>query len=121
LFTLFLWNKDGDILNNNSASLTLKFIEKIKIQLKEIEELNSASEMRNRIKILLKCIDDETVGDKSTFLEIIYCKLKDTKGNNPQLNTSLYLLYRNLVDDRISIQEAQKLFNMYINEYEASF
>jgi ASC-1-like (ASCH) protein len=110
--------KTGDIMDNNSASFTLKIIDKIKIELKEIEELNSYSEMKKRIRMLLKCIDDDTIGDKSAFLEIIYCKLKESKDSNPKLNTSLYLLYRNLIDDRISIQEAQKLFSMYIAEYE---
>jgi hypothetical protein len=105
-------------MNNSSASFTFKIIENIKIELKEIEKLNSASEMRNRIKKLLETIEDDTIGDKSAFLEIIYSKLKETRDINPQLNTAFYLLYRNLMEDKISILEAQKLFNMYINEYE---
>lgn len=105
-------------MNNSSADFALRVIEKIKTELKEIKELNSAYEMRNRINMLLKYIDDDTTGDKSAFLDIIFIKLKEAKDINPQLNASLYLLYRNLSDDKITIQEAQKLFDMYINEYE---
>lgn len=103
--------------NNYSEVLAFEIINKIRKELDEIYGLTSANEIRQRIHKLIMVIDDETLNNKSVVMEKIYCKVKETNGVNERLNGYLYLLYRNLEKGKISIKEAERLYNMYISEY----
>lgn len=99
---------------NNYYDRVLKIIQS---ELKDIETLNSSFEIKDRIHKLLDFIDQETLNNRTVFQEMLYSKIKETNGKNPELNTYLYLLYRNLIEDKITIQEAKKLYEMYLKEY----
>lgn len=108
----------GESMGNNDSEITaFKIIDNIRMKLEEIEVLASISEIKQRIRELIEVIDDETLNDKSVFMEKIYCKVKETSGVNEQLNTYMYLLYRSLGEGKISVKEAERLYDMYVNEY----
>lgn len=110
----------GEIMNRiNSKGFSFRILEIIQSELKEIETLNSVYEVKDRIHKLLDFIEQETLNNKTVFEEELYSKIKETNGINPELNTYLYLLYRNLAEDKISIHEARRLYEMYLKEYGA--
>lgn len=101
---------------DNSESFTLKIIEKVQVELRNIEVLCSDYILKERIHELLKLIQNETSSSKIIFAEILYSKIQETKGLYPDLNLNFYLLYRNFVEGKISTEEAQNLYEMYIKE-----
>jgi len=103
-------NKDG------SENFAFKLIEKVQVELSEIEVLCSDYILKERIHALLEFIQTETPSNKKLFTEMIYSKIQETKALYPDLNLNFYLLYRNFVEDKISSKEAQNLYEMYIKE-----
>jgi hypothetical protein len=97
----------------------LEFVKKIHSQLEEMEHITSLHELKGKIHELIMFIDEETSSDKEAFEEMIYSKIKETSGVNPDLNIHLYMLYRNLTQNKITLNEAQKVYEMYLTEYTA--
>lgn len=104
---------DKEMLEVNA----FKLIEKIKDELEEVEALQSIYEIKKRVNDMIRYIEEETEENTSTLSDKIYLKVKETSRTNPELNTSLYLLYRNLIQGKISAHEAKKLYGMYLKEY----
>jgi hypothetical protein len=100
----------------NSESSSLKTLEKIQIELSQIEVLCSDYALKERIQKLLEFIKRETPSSKIVFSEMIYSKIVATKGIYPDLNLSFYLLYRNFAEGKISSEEAQNLYEAHLNE-----
>lgn len=103
--------------NNNSEVFAVQILEKVQLQLKEIEILSTDYRIKEKIHKLLDFIELETSNTKAEFAEIVHSKVKETKALYPELSTYLYLLYRNLMQGKISLQEAQSLYEMYMKEY----
>ncbi|GLC30857.1 hypothetical protein [Clostridium omnivorum] len=103
--------------NNNSEVFAIQILEKVQLQLKEIEIISTDYRIKEKIHKLLDYIDLETSNTKAEFAEMIHLKVKETKPLHPELSTYLYLLYRNLMQGKISLQEAQGLYEMYMKEY----
>ena len=99
-----------------SESFAFKIIEKVQVELSEIEISCSDYIIKERIHELLEFIKSETPSYKIKFAEIIYSKIQETKGLHSDLNLDFYLLYRNLVKGKISTDEAHNLYDMYIKE-----
>jgi hypothetical protein len=114
---LFVKKGMGGFMNkNDSESSALKIIEKVQVELSEIEALCSDYILKERIRKLLEFVQSETPGYKITFSEMIYSKIQETKGLHSDLNLDFYLLYRNFVEGKTSTLEAQNLYEMYIKE-----
>lgn len=109
----------GEIMDKeHEEGFYINIIEKIHRDLKYIDSLSSVSDMKEKINEMIRFIDDETLNNKGIFEEIIGLKLKETANKNPELNTHLYILYRNLNQNKISIQEAKKIYKIYLKEYQ---
>ncbi len=59
-------------------------------------------------------LESELNYDNISLKEKISSKMKETKNSDPNMNANLYILYRNLVNGRITEEEALELYNMYI-------
>lgn len=105
---------------NDLEALSLKLIEKIQLDLRDIEIACSDYLVKERIHKILDYIEIETTDNKVVLEELIKEKIKQTKGVNSELNTSFYFLYRNFLDGKISIQDAQAMYDMYANELKSS-
>lgn len=103
--------------NNNSEVFAIQILEKVQLQLKEIEIMSTDYRVKEKVHKLLDYIDLETSNNKVEFAEMVYSKIKETKPLYPELSTYLYLLYRNLMQGKVSLQEAQGLYEMYMKEY----
>lgn len=101
---------------DDSEKFAFKIIEKIQIELSEIEVLCSDYILKERIHSLLAFIQNEPPNHRKIFAEMIYAKIQETKGLHPDLNLDFYLLYRNFIEGKISTVEAKSLYEMYIKE-----
>lgn len=104
--------------NSKIDKSTLKILEKVQAKLKEIELLCIDCEAKEKIHNLIDFIEEETSENKTFLAEMIYNKVKETRGISPELNTYFYLLYRNLEQDKVSLEEAHRLYDMYVKEFE---
>jgi hypothetical protein len=98
---------------------TLRIIEKIQVDLKEIELSCLDSLAKEKINKLLSCMEQEIKCNKSIFSEMLLQKIKQTKGMYPELNANFYILYRNFVNGKISYKDAQDIYEMYVKELSA--
>ncbi|MBL4938041.1 hypothetical protein JK636_20220 [Clostridium sp. YIM B02515] len=103
--------------NIEAESYTLKIIEKVYAELKNIEIDCTDYIIKEKIHNLVDLVEKETLENKTIFIEMVKSKVKETRGVNSELNTYFYLLYRNLTEGRIGIKEAQTLYDMYIKEF----
>jgi len=101
---------------DDSENFTFKIIEKVQVELKQIEVDCPNYIIKERIHALLEFIQSETPSYRKIFAEIIYSKIQETKGLHSDLNLNFYLLYRNFVDGKISTEEAQNLYDTYVKE-----
>jgi hypothetical protein len=100
----------------NIEGLSLKIVEKIHLELKEIELMSTDYIVKERIHRLLELIELETEENKTILSELIQDKIRVTKGVNSELNTNFYLLNRKLIGNKISILEAKATYEMYAKE-----
>lgn len=102
--------------NENSDNFSLKLLEKIHKDLIDVEAVCSDYDVKEKLLSIIDLIEKETSNNKVIFIDMIYSKLKETKGRNSDLNTRFYMLYRNIVEGKISMQEAQEMYDMYVKE-----
>jgi hypothetical protein len=95
---------------------SIKMVDKILGDLKDIEMLCSEYLIKEKIKKVIQYIENETLYNKDFLCDMIYEKMKETKYNFPEMHTNFYLLYRKLMEDKISIDEAQNIYDMYVKE-----
>lgn len=101
---------------NNDDSRVLKILKKVEEDLREIQFISGDYKVKEKISMLLEFIEEETINNKEILEKLIYNKIKETKGRSPELNTDFYLLYRKFSEGKISIQEAQRLYDSYEKE-----
>jgi protein subunit release factor A len=71
---------------------------------------NTVSALIETVEFMKKLIKDK---DEPSIEELILSKLKETKGKDPDLNASLYILYQNLKRGRVTEEEALELYEKY--------
>jgi hypothetical protein len=107
----------GELMEKeNSEGLTLKILEKVKSDLIDTQALCSDYLIEEKLHKIINFIDQETYSSKVIFEEMIYRKVKETRNINAELNTDFYLLYRKFRENKISMQEAQTIYEMYLKE-----
>ncbi|WP_243149494.1 hypothetical protein [Clostridium niameyense] len=95
--------------------LDKKTMEKILFDLKEIRIICSDKKIKERIQSIIEFAQSKIYSQMEPSLkELIYNKMKETKKNNPDLSSKLYILYRNLIDEKISEEDAKKIYESYI-------
>lgn len=89
-------------------------IQKIKLGLKTIRLNEKNKNLKKEASQMLDMIEQELTDDSESLEEKILDKMKETKNSDPDMNANLYILYRNLVNDKISQEQALQLYTMYI-------
>lgn len=89
-------------------------INKIKTELKVIKVNTRDKNLKRELTGLLDMLENELNYDGVSLKEKIMDKMKETKNSDPNMNANLYILYRNLVNGRISDEQALELYNMYV-------
>lgn len=100
-------SKDEKILINKDC------VDKIKAGLHTIRLTTKEKSIKIETEKLLKLLENETTIDKLSLEEKILKKMRETKSTDPDMNASLYILHRKLVNGQISEQQALELFEVY--------
>jgi hypothetical protein len=103
-------------MSSNYDKLPLKLLDKIREELLIIGMSCSEYQVKEKILNLIDLIENETSNNRMILIDMIYSKVRETKGRNSDLNARFYMLYRNLNEEKISIQEAQDIYDMYVKE-----
>jgi len=98
--------------------LELDILQKVKEGIREIMVLADDKNLRKKAGDLLNLLEDKPVVKIDSLYEMIQEKMKETRYSNSDLNVSLYLLYRKLIDEKITEKEALDTFEMYMKEEE---
>ena len=99
---------------NEKVLISRECIEKIRTELKIIKVNTNNRNFKKAVSKLLDMLESELNYDNISLKEKIFSKMKETKNSDPSMNANLYKLYRNLVNGRITEEEALELYNMYI-------
>ena len=103
-------------MGSNFNKLPLKLLEKIREELLDIGMSCSEYQVKEKLLNLIDLIENETSNNRMILIDMIYSKVRETKGKNSDLNARFYMLYRNLNEEKISVQEAQDMYDMYVRE-----
>jgi len=98
--------------------IDMEMLEKIKAGIKEIIILSDNKKVRKKAEELSELLEDKEIMEVKSLYERIKEKMKKTKYSNSELNVNLYLLYRNLVEEKITEEEALDTFEMYMKAEE---
>lgn len=101
-------------------NISIRIVEEIQIELRDIEMTCPDVFVKERIHKLLEHIEQETADNETVLQDLIKARIKQTKAVSTELNTNFYMLYRNLVEGRVSAKEAQILYDMYVKEIRTS-
>lgn len=92
---------------DNEVSIGAGAIEKIIKELDEISVLCSEPHLKIKVEVLQSFVSSLlNLDTKDSIEDIIYEKMVEVKHTSPELHLKLYMLYRNLVCDRISKEDA---------------
>ncbi len=93
-------------------------IEKILFELKEIKDCSTEDTLKIRLSNVIKTLSKASNCNMDKLLEdMIYEKMRESMNNNPELHSKLYMLYRSLVDGKVSEEAAKQLFETYLQMY----
>ena len=101
---------------NGNIVISEELFLKIKSTLKTIRVTSKDKEIIKEVEALLSNFDDEVKEDivtTNTIVEKIQEKMRDLKYIDPDAHANLYILYRKLVENKISESEALSIFEMY--------
>ncbi len=97
--------------SNNDVLIKVEAMDKIIKGLKEISLLCYEPELKVKIDELQRFVSSNLVpSSKISAEDVIFEKMVQVKYLNPELHLKLYMLYRNLVSDRISQADAMISF-----------
>lgn len=94
-------------------------LEKVLLELNEIKNLFPEESLKIKVNNLITILSKASnfdIDDKS-LLDIIYEKMREARGKNPELDTKLYMLYRSLSEGKTSEEDARQLFEIYLQMY----
>ena len=97
--------------SNNGVLIKVEAIEKIIKDLKEINLICYEPDLKIKIEELQRFVSGVLAPrSKISAQDVIFEKMVKVKYVNPDLHLKLYMLYRNLVSDRISEVDAMASF-----------
>lgn len=100
----------------NGVLIRVEAIEKIIKDLKEISLLCSEPHLEMKIEELQSFVTSIFgIGNKLSIEDLIFEKMVEVKHVNPDLHLKLYMLYRNLVSERISEADAMASFESWLS------
>lgn len=106
--------------SKNSVLIKIESIDKIIKDLKEISLLCLEPQLEEKIKDLQTFVTG-ILGpiNKLSIEDLIFEKMVEVKHINPDLHLKLYMLYRNLVSERISEIDARISFENLLERYQS--
>lgn len=100
--------------NDEKILISKQCIDRILSGLKTIKINEKNKLIRRQVSDMLNMLDTELNYGNLSLEEKILKKMKETKGSDPDMNANLYILYQNLVNGRISKEQALDRYNLYV-------
>jgi len=85
---------------------------KILTKLRGLKVMAKDKEMQLTIDQILELLDDELKVKDISVEEMIRDKMDETKISNPEKHLKLYMLYRKLVENKITEEEALNIYEL---------
>lgn len=90
-------------------------VETLQTKLRILKITSTETAVKSKVEEILNIIDSEIQEKNKSIEEIIYEKMNETKVNNKELNVKLYMLYRKLLDEKITKEDAVRLYEIYVS------
>ncbi|MGK0466300.1 hypothetical protein [Clostridium sp.] len=104
--------------SNEKITITVQQAEEIIEELNKVSDLCFDPRLKKKIEGLQNFVSSVlSPGNEISIQEIIYEKMVEVKRVNPDLHLKLYMLYRNLVNDKISEIDAMESFENALSMY----
>lgn len=87
--------------------------------LKSIEKNSRERDTVERLQKIIKHMGSivfEDENDKNSFIEKVYVTMKDFKSKNPDLETRLYILHQDLINDRVTFEKGKEIYDSIMRE-----
>lgn len=105
-------------MDKKVITIDFESLEKIILELKDIEKLTPDGAIKIRLNHVINNIESITGMSSDSPLEVrILKKMNEARVNNVELHTKLYILYRNLTEGRVSLSEAEEMYELYLEMY----
>lgn len=103
--------------------VTEEFLNNIEIKINEAISMSKDKFVNDKLNELLKYVKRNTMMtsyDKDNLAKLINIRMKEVRSTDRDLESRYYMLYQDLVNDRISLEKAEDLYRVYVNlqEYE---
>jgi N-acetylmuramic acid 6-phosphate (MurNAc-6-P) etherase len=106
--------------SNNQVSISVDTIQEVVKELNEIRDSCSTPHLRMKVERLQKLVSGFLdFKNKVSVEDVIYEKMVEVKNTNQDLHLKLYMLYRNLTNDRISETDAMAAYESYLSMFPA--
>lgn len=101
-----------------SILMDREILQKVKVKISQIEKISQEPIIKEMSKEILELLNKKDLNKnkefiEETLLEQMKQKMKSTKDKD--LNLKLYMLYRKLEEQKISEEDALRLYEMYLD------
>ena len=104
--------------SNEKITITVQQAEGIIEELNKVSVLCFEPKLKKKIEGLQSFVSSVlSPGNERSIQEVIYKKMVEVKRVNPDLHLKLYMLYRNLMSDKISDIDARESFENALSMY----
>jgi phosphotransacetylase len=98
----------------SKISLSSDDFERIRAEINMLSIICTDDVVKKRLIELSNHLNEMTNSQNINIEEMIEKKLVETKRTDKDLNASLYILYQNLKREKISVEDAKRLFEDYL-------
>lgn len=91
-------------------------LESIQIKLRGLKVSLDDKNAQSVIGEILEILDNELKIETISIEQIIHDKMNETKYLNHELHFKLYMLYRKVVENKITEEEAAKAYELYLHD-----
>lgn len=100
-------------MSDDKISISEESMNKIKSKANEIKLISRDKQVIKIAEEIMSLVSAEIDKNSLNIMQKVELKMKETKFTNPDLNANLYILYRNLMDKKISEEDGEELYEMY--------
>lgn len=97
-----------------NISINREEYERIRAEINMLSMICNDDVVKKRLIELFNHLNRITDSNEMNIEEIIEKKLMETKRTDKELNANLYILYQNLKREKISVEDAKRLFEDYL-------
>lgn len=105
-------------MKSDKIEVPREYIDRLLYKLMELQMLSNDMKQKDNIGLIIDFVEKVIVQEHKESLnleDLIYDKMIEARGVNDQLNARLYMLYQDLVNNKISREKAKDLLELYLH------